>query len=117
MRSDRERLLNILEAIEKIEQRKAAQKPDFDADEMLQVWVVHYLQIIGEAAGRISSELRAQHSEIPWGEIIGTRHVLVHGYFDIDLDIVWTAIDVNLPELKNQVLGILSEMDQGEAPV
>ena len=115
MRSDRERLLDILEAIEKIERRKAARKPDFDTDEMLQVWVVHYLQIIGEAASRISPELRARHPEIPWGQIIGTRHVLVHGYFDIDLDIVWTAIDVNLPELKKQVLSILSQLDQGDA--
>jgi uncharacterized protein with HEPN domain len=53
VRSDRERLLDILEAIEKIEERKAAQKSDFDADELLQVWVVHYLQIVGEAASRI----------------------------------------------------------------
>ena len=65
MRSDRERLLDLLEAIEKIEQRKAAQKPDFEADEMLQVWVVHYLQIIGEAASRISPELRARYPDIP----------------------------------------------------
>jgi uncharacterized protein with HEPN domain len=115
VRSDHERLLDILEAIEKVEQRKALQKPDFDADEMLQVWTVHYLQIIGEAASRISPELRSLHPEIPWGQIIGMRHVLVHGYFDIDLDIVWMAIDVNLPELKNQVLNILSRMDPDNA--
>lgn len=112
MRSDRERLLDILEAIEKIEQHKAAQKPDFDADEMLQVWVVHYLQIIGEAAGRISPEMRERYPDIPWGQMIGTRHVLVHGYFEIDLDIVWTAVDVDLPQLKLQVTKILSGVDQ-----
>jgi len=114
VRSDRERLLDILEAIEKIEQHKATQKPDFDADEMLQVWVVHYLQIIGEAASRISPELRAQYADIPWGQMIGTRHVLVHGYFEIDLDIVWTAVDVDLPELKRQVMNIISQLNQDE---
>ena len=84
---------------------------------MLQVWVVHYLQIIGEAANRISPQLRELHPEIPWGQIIGTRHVLVHGYFDIDLDIVWTAIDINLPDLKNQVIKVLRELDPGAASV
>lgn len=112
MRIDRERLLDILEAIEKIEQHRASQKPDFDADEMLQVWVVHYLQIIGEAASRISPQMQTQHPEIPWGQIIGMRHVLVHGYFDIDLDIVWTAINVDLPELKKRVIGVLSELSE-----
>jgi uncharacterized protein with HEPN domain len=43
--------------------------------------------------------------------------VLVHGYFDIDLDIVWTAIDVNLPDFKNQILSVLSELDRDNAPV
>ena len=115
MRSDRERLLDILEAIEKIEQHVAAQKTDFDADELLQVWVVHYLQIIGEAASRISAELRAQYPEIPWGKIIGTRHVLVHGYFEVDLDIVWTAMNVDVPMLKTQFLGILNNLAKTES--
>lgn len=107
MRSDQERLLDILEAIGKLEAHKASQKADFDADEMLQVWAVHYLQIIGEAASRISNDLRSQHPEIPWGKMIGTRNVLVHGYFAIDLDIVWSALDVDLLELKTQIQSIL----------
>lgn len=107
MRSDRERLYDILEAIDKIEQYKSEQKTLFDSDELLQVWVVHYLQIIGEAASRITNELREQYAEIPWGKIIGTRHVLVHGYFDIDLDLVWSAVDIDLPVLKTQIRGIL----------
>jgi uncharacterized protein with HEPN domain len=115
VRSDRERLLDILEAIEKIEQHTAARKTDFDANELLQVWVVHYLQIIGEAASRISAELRAQYPEIPWGKIIGTRHVLVHGYFEVDLDIVWTAVDVDVPMLKTQIRDILNKLAKTES--
>ena len=70
MRSDRQRLLDILEAIEKIEGHMAQLKEDFDSDEMLQIWTVHYLQIIGEAASRISPELRVKHSEIPWAKLL-----------------------------------------------
>ena len=113
MRNDRERLLDIFEAIEKIEQHKAQQKSDFDTNEMLQVWIVHYLQIIGEAASGISRQLREKHPEIPWGKVIGTRHVLVHGYFEIDLDIVWTAVDVDLPALKVQIQKLLQEQSEG----
>jgi len=112
MRSDRERLLDILEAIEKIQEHRAQLKRDFDSDEMLQIWTVHYLQMIGEAASRISPELRGKHSEIPWGQIIGTRNVLMHGYFEIDLDIVWAAVTVNLPALKAEVQAVLQELDE-----
>jgi uncharacterized protein with HEPN domain len=112
MRSDRDRLYDILEAIDKIGQYKSEQKTVFDSDELRQVWVVHYLQIIGEAASRISNKLREQYTEIPWGKIIGTRHVLVHGYFDIDLDLVWSAVDVDLPVLKAQIQGILDTLNE-----
>jgi uncharacterized protein with HEPN domain len=90
MRSDRERLPDILEAIEKIEMRQGADRTHFDADEMLQVWIVHYLQIIGEAASRISAGLIAKFPQVAWGQMIGMRHVLIHGYFEIDQDIVYT---------------------------
>lgn len=83
MRSDRERLLDILEAIDKIEQRTSSTIDGFAEDEMQQVWVVHHLQIIGEAASRVSGSLRAQHPEVPWEQMTGMRHVLVHGYFQL----------------------------------
>jgi uncharacterized protein with HEPN domain len=111
MRSDHERLLDILEAIERIDARKGNPHADFESDELLQVWFVHYLQIIGEAANRLSDELREQHPEVPWGQMIGMRHILVHGYFEVDLDIVWNAVQVNLVQLKGQVEAILREME------
>ena len=107
MRSDRERLLDILEAIERINSRKEKSRSDFDSDELLQVWFVHYLQIMGEAASRLSDEIRTQHLEVPWGQMIGMRHILVHGYFEVDLDIVWNAAQVNLAQLKEQIEAIL----------
>lgn len=103
MRSDRERFADILEAIEKIERYAPRGRQTFEADEMFQVWVVRHLQIIGEAASRISPETQSQFPEIPWGKMVGMRHVLVHGYFDIDLDIVWSVIENDLSPLKEQI--------------
>ena len=94
MRSDRERLLDILEAIERINSYKG-DRLDFDSDELLQVWFVHHRQVIGEAASRLSDDLQEQHPEVPWGQMIGMRHILVHGYFEVDLDVVWNAVQLN----------------------
>jgi uncharacterized protein with HEPN domain len=115
MRSDRERLLDILEAIGKIQSRQGMTRSSFDTSDLLQVWIVHYLQIIGEAASRLSDEIRERFPDISWGQIIGMRHVLVHGYFDVDLDIVWAAVEVNLPILKTQVEAMLRAMDHLES--
>lgn len=109
MRGDLERLLDILEAIEKIEQRTCRDIEAFADDEMQQVWVVYHLQIIGEAAHRLSSQLKARHPEVPWEQIIGMRHVLVHGYFAIDLDIVWAVIMKDLPPLESAIQAILED--------
>ena len=79
-------------------------------DEMLQVWVVRHLQIIGEAASRVSAEAQNRFSEIPWGKMIGMRHVLVHGYFEIDLDIVWSVIEHDLGPLKGQIQAALQDI-------
>ena len=114
MRSDRERLLDILEAIERIDAHKKLPRSDFDTDELLQVWFVHYLQIIGEAASRLSEEMRTQHPEVPWGQMIGMRHILVHGYFEVDLDIIWSAAQSNLVQLKEQITVILQRMGDSE---
>ena len=104
MRSDQERLADILEAIEKIERYASRGRQAFDNDELFQVWVVRHLQILGEAASRVSPETQTRYPEIPWGKMIGMRHVLVHGYFDIDLDIVWSVIENDLIPLKAQIL-------------
>jgi uncharacterized protein with HEPN domain len=103
MRSDRERFVDILEAIEKIERYIPRGRQVFELDELLQVWVVRHLQIIGEAASRVSTETQNRFSEIPWGKMIGMRHVLVHGYFEIDLDIVWSVLENDLGPLKEQI--------------
>ena len=111
MRSDRARVLDILEAIEKIERHLSRDIEDFADDEMQQVWVIHHLQIVGEAAYGLSQQFRASHPEIPWTQIIGMRHVLVHGYFEIDLDIVWAVIEKDLPPLRSTIESILRHLE------
>lgn len=111
MRRDRDRLLDILEAIEKIEGHLSPNIDAFADDEMQQVWMIHHLQIIGEAAYGLSQDFKTNHTEIPWAQIIGMRHVLVHGYFDIDLDIVWAVIEKDLPPLQAAIAAALRQLD------
>jgi uncharacterized protein with HEPN domain len=69
------------------------------ADENLHLACVHLVQVIGEAASRVSAETRARNPEVPWRQIIGMRHRVVHGYLEVDLEIVWQVISDDLPEL------------------
>jgi uncharacterized protein with HEPN domain len=82
------RLRDILEAIAAIQRYGDRDKIAFENDELLQAWFVRNLQIIGEAARTLAEESRALAPEIPWPNIIGMRNVLVHGYFEIDTEIV-----------------------------
>jgi uncharacterized protein with HEPN domain len=115
VRNDRQRLLDIMEAIENIERYvNAENEPRIIADdELIQVWVVHHLQIIGEAASKISESLREKHPEVAWGGMIGMRHVLVHGYFETNTNIVWKAVERDLPILKPQIEEMLKKLDRG----
>jgi uncharacterized protein with HEPN domain len=76
MRDDHERLLDILEAIERIDRYAVRGREAFEHDELIQNWITHQLQIIGEAAARITADLRENHPEVPWRQIIGMRNVL-----------------------------------------
>ncbi|OGP57494.1 MAG: nucleotidyltransferase [Deltaproteobacteria bacterium RBG_13_61_14] len=109
MRDDRERLLDILEAITRIDKYSAQGRAAFDREDLLQVWIVHYLQIIGEAARSLSPGLKAQHPEIPWAQIVAMRNILVHNYFAADLEEVWSAVEHDLPDLKTKIQAMLSE--------
>lgn len=112
MRDDREWLLDILEAIERIEKYSSRGKRAFEEDELIQSWIVHHLQIIGEALRSISEDFRGKHNDIPWKETIGMRNILVHRYFDLDKDLVWKAVMRDLPDLKEKVRAALEEEDE-----
>ncbi|HAL45338.1 MAG: nucleotidyltransferase [Planctomycetes bacterium GWF2_42_9] len=109
MRSDRERLLDVIEAIERIEKYSQKSRESFDNDELVQNWIIHHLFIVGEAVAKISEQLRDKYDEIPWSKIIGMRNILAHGYFEIDTDVVWSVVINDLPELKKSILKVLKD--------
>lgn len=112
MKDDRERLHHILEAVKRIEKYVFQGEEAFQQDELIQNWMARHLQVIGEAARALSRPFRQQHSEVPWASIIGMRHVLVHDYFGIDLDIVWRVVSADLPDLKHKLETILTSMSE-----
>ncbi len=71
------------------------------------MWVVHHLQIIGEASRALSQELRTRHPEVSWAEIIGMRNILVHDYFGLNLDAVWTVVERDLQVPREQVQAVI----------
>jgi uncharacterized protein with HEPN domain len=83
-------------------------KSDLESDEQLSLAVVRLLEILGEAAKNVSEDLRKDYPDIPWRQIAGTRDRLIHGYFDVDLDIVWQIISTDLPLLAAQLEKALS---------
>ena len=103
MNNDYRRLLDTQEAIERIEKYAEKGKEEFKKDELIQTWVIHHLQIIGEAVGKLTDDLKENYPEIPWKKIRGMRNILVHDYFGIDFDIVWNVIEIELPDLKRNI--------------
>jgi uncharacterized protein with HEPN domain len=111
MRDDRERLADVLAAIERIRLYVQGDRTRFDTDEVLQNAVLHWIEIIGEAARGVSDKVRATHPEVPWRVMTDMRNRVTHGYFDIDLDVVWNTVTRDLPKLQESVTRILSELD------
>lgn len=94
------RISHMQEAAEKAVGFSAGKtRADLDDKEMLVLSLVKCVEIIGEAANKVSDETQREIPTIPWTDIIGMRHRLIHGYFDINLDIVWTTVTQELPEL------------------
>jgi len=114
MRDPKERVRDMLEAIAAIERYRDRDRSTFEKDELLQVWFLRHLQITGEAACRLPEEIRNLATDIPWHKIIGMRNILVHGYFAIDLDAVWNAVQRDIPLLKPVMEALLKKLeDQG----
>ncbi|OGV65207.1 MAG: hypothetical protein A2498_12430 [Lentisphaerae bacterium RIFOXYC12_FULL_60_16] len=97
---DAVRLRHMLEATEKaMTFSKNRTRADLDTDEQLTLALTRLLEIIGEAAAAVSESVRNQDTGISWRAIIGTRNRLIHGYFDVDKDIIWKIISQDLPHL------------------
>jgi uncharacterized protein with HEPN domain len=74
-------------------------RPDLDSDPMLSLALTRLVEIIGEAAKQVSPETRAKFPGVPWSDAARTRDRLIHHYFDIDLDVLWQTVTVDLPQL------------------
>lgn len=80
----------------------------FQKSEILRSAVVQKLSIIGEAAARVSEEVKTRHPCVPWPQIIAFRNILIHAYFGIDWDVVWRAARNRCPVLREQIAGIIA---------
>jgi len=99
-RDDLVRVRHMIEAIEAaIRFAHGRSRGDLDKDQMLAFALTRAIEIVGEAAARISDETRAAHADIPWERIIGMCHRLVHAYFDVSHDLLWTTATEAAPDL------------------
>jgi uncharacterized protein with HEPN domain len=109
MNPDRQRYIDVLEAITKVRKYTARGREAFFQDELLQVWVLHHVQIMGEALSAISSQQRAANEA--WARpVIATRNILVHHYFRINLETVWGIVENHLDALEAKVAAALASL-------
>ena len=108
---DKARLHHIFDAILEIENyTKNKSYNDYFSNSMLQSACVRQLEIIGEAASKVSHETKIESINTQWQEITGLRNILIHEYFGVDLDIVWEIIQTDIPHFKIQIQNLLDEL-------
>ena len=97
-------LNDILDAILKIERfTQGISKEKFLNSDLIQSAVIRQLEIVGEAANKVSKDIQIEFDSIPWKEIIGTRNKLIHDYSDVDIILVWNIIDIELNDLEKNI--------------
>jgi len=110
VRSDRLRLQDILDAIEIVVKYLPADRAKFDGDPPLQSHIYRHVMIVGEAAWSLSEGLKSQYPDVPWKQIEGMRHIMVHDYFKVDWNIVFNTATHHVPALKPKIEAILSSL-------
>ena len=109
-RSDIDLLDDILICMEKIQSYLNGLTYDqFSNDSKTQDAIIRNIEIIGEATKHLSDAIKLRYNNIPWKEIAGTRDRLIHGYFGVNIDIVWEIATIDIPKLKAQIEEIKNE--------
>lgn len=103
-------LKHIRDAIDDIEVSvRSISKEEFKNSKDTKDAIIRRIQVIGEATKNISKELKEKYSDIEWSKIAGTRDIIVHAYFNVDLDIVWDIIQKDMPDLKEKIKKVIDE--------
>ncbi len=111
--SDKIRMQHILDSISEIESyTQGASFSGFMQNSMMRFACIKQLEIIGEAAARLTGQIKQKYSKIHWREIIGLRNILIHEYFGVDEQIVWEIIQNDLPEFKKELEVVINEIGE-----
>ena len=105
---DRVRVLHMIEAAEAVQSFVAGKQPiDLGLDRMLSLAAERAIEIIGEAASKVSTETRNEAQRVPWAQIVAMRNRLVHAYFDVDAAMLWKTATQEIPLLLAELRALL----------
>jgi uncharacterized protein with HEPN domain len=108
---DKIRVQHMIDAAEEVKSFVAdASEQDFIKNRMLILSVIKEIEIIGEAASKISEVTKLEYPDIPWQDIVGMRNRLIHGYFDVNVKLVWNTVKNNLPDLNKSLKEIIQKV-------
>ena len=110
MKDDRVYLLHVQDAAERIADYTREGRESFLADRKTQDAVLRNIEVIGEAVKNLSNAVRTAHPDVPWRQIAGMRHIMVHDYFKVDWDIVYTTATIHVPALKPHIEAMLNSL-------
>jgi len=111
-KDDLVRLRHMLDsAMEAVELIQGKSRADLDTNRVVSLALVRLMEIVGEAANRVTTATRLQYPGIPWSQIVSLRHRLIHGYDTINLDILWKILTEDLPALITQLKRIIKSQE------
>jgi uncharacterized protein with HEPN domain len=108
-RDERLYLADMRDAVDRVLRYTMGGREAFFADPMIQDAVIRNLEVMGEAVRKVSESTRSSHPEIPWRQIAGTRDRVIHGYFTVDLEIVWEIVETELPLLRDRLAALFPQ--------